>query len=87
LDEIIQIDGVNHPQKLTGPFGGAIHVLQPHTSGTNTTCGSSASKFKESPSGDNVGGVGGWSRTPYLVNLSTNLPSESKSQHMFVMKP
>jgi hypothetical protein len=59
LDEIIQINGASHPQKLTRPFGGTIHVLQPHTSETNTTCGSFASKFEESSSGDNVGGVGG----------------------------
>jgi hypothetical protein len=30
-NEIIQFNGVDHPQKLTGPFGGTIHVLHvPH---------------------------------------------------------
>jgi hypothetical protein len=58
-----------------------------HTNGTDTIGGSYASRFKECPSCDNVGGVGGWNRTPHLINPSRNLSLESKSRHMFVMKP
>jgi hypothetical protein len=44
-----------------------------HTSGTDTTGGSSTSKSKESPLGDNVGGVGGWNHTSCLVNPLASL--------------
>jgi len=27
LDEIIQLNGANHPQISTGPFGGSIHFF------------------------------------------------------------
>jgi len=43
-----------------------------HTSGNDTTDGSSVSKSKESPLNDNVDGVGGWNHTPRLVNPLEN---------------
>jgi hypothetical protein len=58
-----------------------------HASGIDTIGGSFVSKFEESPLGDNVGGVGGWNRNPRLINLLANLLSESKSCHLFFMKP
>jgi len=58
-----------------------------HTSDTDTTDGNYASKFQESPSSDNVGGVGGRNHIVCLVNLLTNLSPKSKSQHLSVMKP
>ncbi len=41
-----------------------------HTSGIDTTSGSSISKFEKPPLGGNVGGVGGRNHTPHLVNPS-----------------
>jgi hypothetical protein len=58
-----------------------------HTNGTNTIDGSSALESKESPSCDNIGGVGVQNCTPHLVNPAINLSLESKSQHLFVTKP
>jgi hypothetical protein len=50
-----------------------------HTNGTDITGGSSTLEYEEFPLGDNVNGVGGWNRTPCLINPLTNLPSESIS--------
>jgi hypothetical protein len=40
-----------------------------YTNGIDTISGNSASECKESPLGDNVGGVSSWNRTPCLVTL------------------
>jgi hypothetical protein len=47
-----------------------------HTSGVDTTDGGFVSKFEESPSCDNVGGVGGKNHTPRLINPLTKPISE-----------
>jgi hypothetical protein len=53
-----------------------------HTSGTNTIGGSFTLEFKESPPGDNVGGVGGWNHTPRQVNPPANMSPKSKFRHL-----
>jgi hypothetical protein len=58
-----------------------------HTSATNTIDGNCALEYKESPPCDNVGGVDGRNYTPSLINPPINMYLESKSQHLFVMKP
>jgi hypothetical protein len=40
-----------------------------YTSGIDTISGNSALESKESPLGDNVGGVNSWNRTLHLVTL------------------
>jgi hypothetical protein len=75
------------PKYQQGPLEVPYMSSMSHTNGTNTTNVSSISKSKESPLRDNVGGVGGWNHNPHLINLSANLPLESKSQHLFCMKP
>jgi hypothetical protein len=62
-----------------GPLEAPYMSSMSHTSDIDITNGSSASKFEESPSCDNVGGVGGRNDTPHLVNLLTNMFLESKS--------
>jgi hypothetical protein len=65
----------NCPQKTTRPFGGAIHVFHVPHSGIDPTNGTFASKFEESPSNDNVSGVGGCNHIPP--------PSKSSSKLVF----
>jgi hypothetical protein len=50
-----------------------------HISGIDIIGYNSASKYEESPLGDNVGGVGGQNHTACLVNPSTTLFPKSKS--------
>jgi hypothetical protein len=61
-----------------------------HTSGIDTTSGSFALEYEESPLGDNAGGVGGKNRAPpppHLVNPLANMSPNSKSRHLFMMNP
>jgi hypothetical protein len=70
-----------------GPLEAPYMSSMSHTNDTDTTNGNSASKFEESPSGDNVAGVGGRNHTVCLVNPLTNLFPKSKSRHLSLMKP
>ncbi len=56
-----------------GPLDMPYMSSMSHTSGIDIIGGGFTSKSKEFPSCDNVGGVGGWNRTPYLVNPLANL--------------
>jgi hypothetical protein len=66
----------NCPQKTTRPLGGAIHVSMSHTSDIDPTNGTFTSKFEESPSSDNVSGVGGWNHIPPPSKSSNKLVFE-----------
>jgi GMP synthase PP-ATPase subunit len=70
-----------------GPLEATYMSSMSHTSDTDIANGNYASKFKEFPSCDNVGGLGGQNHTLRLVNPLTNLFPDSKPQHLSVMKP
>jgi hypothetical protein len=75
------------PKNWRGPLEVPYMSSVSHTSGINTTSASFASKFEESPLGDNAGGVGGWNYTPHIVNPLANMFPNSKSWHLFMMNP
>ncbi len=52
------------PKKQRDPLEVPYMFSMSHTSGINPTNGSSTSTFEESPSNDDVGGIGGWNRIP-----------------------
>jgi hypothetical protein len=81
LDEIIYLNGCNHLQILTEPFGGSINLLHVPQQwwGDKPWNKIFSQKFEESPLDDDEGGVGGMNCTLCLVKplIKMSMPFES----------